>query len=56
MVELDIYYYLEVKNMISFTTGLDRSIGVKRSITYVICHNYAKIKFYSSDSLLLGKT
>ena len=53
-MELDILYYLEVKN-ISFTTGLDRSIGVKRSITYVICHNDAKIKFYLYDSMLLEK-
>ena len=42
--------------MISFTTGLDRSIGVERSITYVICHNYAKIKFYLYDSQLLEET
>ena len=31
-------------------------VGVKRSITYVISHNYAKIKVDSYDSLPLEKT
>ena len=31
-------------------------IGVKSGITYVISHNYAKIKVNSSDSLPLKKT
>ena len=38
--------------MISFTTVL----GVKSGITYVISHNYAKIKVDSYDSLSLEKT
>ena len=31
-------------------------ISVKGGITYVISHNYAKIKVDSYDSLFLGKT
>ena len=30
-------------------------ISVKKGITYIISHNYAKIKVYSYDSLPLGK-
>ena len=40
-----------MKHMISFTTVL----GVKSGITYVISHNYAKIKVDSYDSLSLEK-
>ena len=45
MMELDIYYYLEVKYIITFTTGLDYIynrvrylISVKKGITYIISH------------------
>ena len=41
-MEGDIWYYLQLKNMILFTTGyLTR---VKKGITYAISHNYTKIK------------
>ena len=48
-MKLDIEYYLEVKIMISFSTGgLDMLIryviGVKSGITYVFSYNYAMIK------------
>ena len=39
--------------MIPFKTGLD--ISVKGGITYIISHNYAKIKVHSYDSLPLEK-
>ena len=55
MTKLDIEYYLEVKNMILYSTGLDL-INVKSSIIYIISHNYAKIKVDSYDSLPLEKT
>ena len=53
-MELGIQYYLEVRNMIPFTTGLD--ISVKSVIAYVISHNYARIKVDSYDSLPVEKT
>ena len=40
--------------MIPFKTGLD--ISVKGGITYIISHNFAKIKVHSYDSLPLEKT
>ena len=55
MTKLDIEYYLEVKNMIPYSTGLDL-INVKNGIIYIISHNYAKIKVDSYDSLRLEKT
>ena len=40
-----------------FNSHQDRYLtGVKSGITYVISHNYAKIKVHSYDSLLLEKT
>ena len=57
MMELPIQYYLEVKNMVSFTTVLFiLQEGVKSGITYVISHNYTKIKVDSYNSLPLEKT
>ena len=45
-----------MKNMISFTIGLHRYLmGVKSGITYVISHNYPKIKVDWYDSLPLEK-
>ena len=55
MTKLDIEYYLEVKNVIPYSTGLDL-ISVKSGIIYIISHNYAKIKVDSYDSLPLEKT
>ena len=55
MTKLDIEYYLEVKNLIPYSTGLDL-INVKSGIIYIISHNYAKIKVDSYDSLPLEKT
>ena len=49
MVELDIKYYLEVKNIISFRTVK----SLKSGITYIIFHNYSTIKVYSYNSLPL---
>ena len=49
-MELDIKYYLEVKNIISFTTVK----SLKSVIAYIIFHNYSTIKVYSYNSLLLG--
>ena len=43
MMELNIQYYLEVKNKISFATGLD-ILSVKCDIMCVISHSYAKTK------------
>ena len=51
LMELDIQHYLELKNMISFTTGLD-FIGVKSGITNVISRDYAEINVDSYDSFL----
>ena len=41
--------------MISFTTGLD-VIGIEIGITYVISHDYAKIKLCSFYSLPRDKS
>ena len=51
MMELDSQYYLEVKNIISFTSRL----SVKCGIAYIISHNYAKIKIDSYNFLPLEK-
>ena len=57
MMELEIYHYLEVKNMVSFIPELDNLQEQKVVfITYVISHNYAKIEVDSYDSLPLEKT
>ena len=50
-MELDIKYYLEVKNIISFTTVK----SLKSVIACIIFHNYSTIKVYSYNSLPLGK-
>ena len=42
--------------MIFFNSRMRYFIGVKTGITYVISHNYGKIKVDSSDSLPLEKT
>ena len=55
LTELDISYYLEVENMIPFTTGLDICTSVKSGITYIIFYSYAKAKVDSCDSLPLEK-
>ena len=47
------FYYLEVKNMIPFTTGIVSFISVKNDITYVVSNNYEKIKFDSYNCLPL---
>ena len=52
-MELDIWYHLVVKNMISFTATTRYLIGIKSGITYVISHNYAKIKIDSYNSFPL---
>ena len=54
-MELGFKNCLEVKNMISFKTRIKGLIGVKSGITFVISHNYAKIKVDSYDSLPLEK-
>ena len=51
MMELDIYFYFEVKNMTSFTTALDILYKGKA----VLLHYYAKIKVDSFDSLPLER-
>ena len=43
-----------MKNVVSFTTGL-KSYRSKTRITYVMFHNYAKVKVYSINSLPLEK-
>ena len=53
-MEVDIQYYLEMKNMISFTTGLD-ILQEQKVVLYVFPNNYAKIKVDSHDSLPLKK-
>ena len=53
MIKIDIWYYLKVKNMIPFTTGLH--ISQVSGIAYIISHNYGKIKVYSYSSLPLEK-
>ena len=53
MMELKIYFYLVLKNLLLFTIGLKFK---KSGITYVISHNYARIKFDLYDSLPLGIT
>ena len=55
MMELDIWHYLELKNTIQSTTGLDL-VEVKSGITYPFSHNYARTKADSYDSLPLEKT
>ena len=50
-MELDIWYYLEWKNMVPFRN----LISVKCGITYVFPHNYARIKFNSYYYLPLEK-
>ena len=42
--------YAFIYNRIKYLTG------VKKGIKYVFCHNYAKVKVDSYDSLLLEKT
>ena len=42
--------YAFICNRIKYLTG------VKKGIKYVFCHNYAKVKVDSYDSLLLEKT
>ena len=41
-----------MKNMITFTTGLNINISIKNSFKDTISHNYAKIKVYSFDSAI----
>ena len=56
MMELDIYYNLELKNMISFTTGLDILYELKLVLHItVIFHSYEKTKVDSYDSFPLEK-
>ena len=43
MMDIDIYYYLDLKSIMPFTLGLDL-ISLKGGITYVFSHNYARIK------------
>ena len=50
MMELDILYYLEVKNFIY--NRIRYIIGIKSGITYAISHNYIKIKGNSHNFLL----
>ena len=52
-MELDVLYYLEVKNMISPTT---RSYRSKKWYWICFSHNYAKINIDSYDYLSLAKT
>ena len=49
MMELDIQYYLEVKNNDSTFNRVRCLISVKSGITDIISHNYAKIiQFFTS--------
>ena len=50
MMELDILYYLELKNFIY--NRIRYIIGKKSGITYAISHNYIKIKGKSHNFLL----
>ena len=53
-MNVDIYYYLSTKNMMSFTIGLDTLyIKKKNGIEYVTSHNYGEIEVGSYDSLPL---
>ena len=46
-MNVDIYYYLSTKNMMSFTIGLDTSyIKKKNGIEYVTSHNYGEIEVH----------
>ena len=47
MMELDIYYYLEVQNTIRYF------ISVKSGIANIIFHNHVKIKVDSHDFYLI---
>ena len=54
LMELDILYYLLLKNMTTFTIGLN-IITQKSCIRHFFSHNYARIKIESSDFLPLEK-
>ena len=54
MVEVDVWYYLVVKNIIY--NRIRYLIGVKSGITYVVSYNYTRITVDSFDSLPLEKT
>ena len=46
-MNVDIYYYLSTKNMMSFTIGLDTLyIKKKNGIEYVTSHNYGEIEVH----------
>ena len=53
MMELNIWYYLAMKNMMSFT---EVKKSQKSGIVYIISHNYARIKTDSCDGLPVEKT
>ena len=44
MMELDINYYLALKNMIPFTNRIRYFISQKSGITYVVSHNLNELK------------
>ena len=56
MIELDIKYYLALKNIKNIYNRIRYLISQKSGITYVISHNYARIKVDSIDFLPLEKT
>ena len=56
MIQLDICYYLVMKNMMQFMMRLDILQLKKSGITYSISHNFARIKIDSYNSLPIEKT
>ena len=56
IMELDIEYYLALKNMITIYNKIRYLIIQKSGIKFVISHNYARIEVDSYDSLPLERT